>query len=152
GGGVRVGMVSKIMVSLMRLPAAVVTQLALFKTVDDAANPVSDIIGAGLLPAALELLDKAIMQAVDHAVHIGYPADAGAALIIELDGLQEDMPRSQETVAAFCREHDVLAIEGTESTEAAARLWLRRRGAFGAMARLGSHCYIVDGCVPRTKL
>ncbi len=79
------GIVTKIIVRLMRLPEAVVTQLALFKTVDDAANTVSDIIGAGLLPAALELLDKAVMQAVDQAVHIGYPADAGAALIIELD-------------------------------------------------------------------
>ena len=146
------GIVTKIIVRLLRLPEAVVTQLALFKTVDDAANTVSDIIGAGLLPAALELLDKAIMQAVDQAVHIGYPADAGAALIIELDGLQEDMPRSRELIAAFCREHDVLSIDTAESPEAAARLWLSRRAAFGAMARLASHCYIVDGCVPRTRL
>lgn len=146
------GIVTKIIVRLLRLPEAVVTQWALFKTVDDAANTVSDIIGAGLLPAALELLDKAIMQAVDQAVHIGYPAEAGAALIIELDGLQEDMPRSQEMVAAFCRRHGVLSIETAETAEAAARLWLSRRAAFGAMARLGSHCYIVDGCVPRTKL
>lgn len=146
------GIVTKIIVRLLPLPEAVVTQLALFKTVDDAANTVSDIIGAGLLPAALELLDRAIMQAVDQAVHVGYPAEAGAALIIELDGLLEDMPRSREMIAAFCREHDVISIETAESAEAAARLWLSRRAAFGAMARLGSHCYIVDGCVPRTKL
>jgi glycolate oxidase len=146
------GIVTKIIVRLIRLPEVVVTQLALFKTVDDAASAVSEIIGAGLLPAALELLDKAIMQVVDQAVHIGYPAEAGAALIIELDGLQEDMPRSQEMVAAFCRAHHVLSIETAENAEAAARLWLSRRAAFGAMARLGSHCYIVDGCVPRTKL
>ena len=146
------GIVTKIIVRLLRLPEVVVTQLALFKTVDDAANTVSDIIGAGLLPAALELLDRAIMQAVDQAVHVGYPADAGAALIIELDGLQEDMPRSREMIVAFCREHDVISLETAESVEAAARLWLSRRAAFGAMARLGSHCYIVDGCVPRTKL
>src|SRR4029077_2662645 len=89
------GIVTKIIVRLMHLPEAVVTQLALFKTVDDAANTVSDIIGAGLLPAGLELLDRATMQAVDQAVHVGYPANAGAALILELDGLQEDMPRSR---------------------------------------------------------
>ena len=146
------GIVTKIIVRLLRLPEVVVTQLALFETVDDAANTVSDIIGAGLLPAALELLDRAIMQAVDQAVHVGYPADAGAALIIELDGLQEDMPRSREMIEAFCREHDVISLDTAESAEAAARLWLSRRAAFGAMARLGSHCYIVDGCVPRTKL
>jgi len=146
------GIVTKIIVRLLRLPEVVVTQLALFKTVDDAASTVSDIMRAGLLPAALELLDRAIMQAVDQAVHVGYPADAGAALIIELDGLQEDMPRSREMIEAFCREHEVIAIETAESAEAAARLWLSRRAAFGAMARLGSHCYIVDGCVPRTRL
>lgn len=146
------GIVTKIIVRLLRLPEAVSTQLALFKTVDDAASTVSDIIGSGLLPAALELLDKASMQAVDQAVHVGYPADAGAALIIELDGLQEDMPRSLALIASFCREHEVISIETAETVEAAARLWLSRRAAFGAMARLASHCYIVDGCVPRTKL
>lgn len=146
------GIVTKIIVRLLRLPETVVTQLALFKTVDDAANTVSDIIRAGLLPAALELLDRAIMQAVEQAVHIGYPADAGAALIIELDGLQEDMPRSLELIAAFCREHDVISVDTADSAAAAARLWLSRRAAFGAMARLASHCYIVDGCVPRTRL
>ncbi|MBM3227056.1 MAG: FAD-binding protein, partial [Candidatus Tectomicrobia bacterium] len=146
------GIVTKIMVRLLRLPETVITQLALFKTVDDAANTVSDIIGAGLLPAALELLDQACMQVVEQAVHVGYPADAGAALIIELDGLHEDMPRSLELIAACCREHDVLSIETAETAEAVARLWLSRRAAFGAMARLASHCYIVDGCVPRTQL
>lgn len=146
------GIVTKIIVRLLRVPEAVVTQLALFKDVDDAASTVSDVIGAGLLPAALELLDKASMQAVDQAVHVGFPAAAGAALIIELDGLQEDMPRSVALVAALCREHDVLSIETAQTAEAAARLWLSRRAAFGAMARLASDCYIVDGCVPRTKL
>ena len=146
------GIVTKIIVRLLRVPEAVVTQLALFKTVDDAANTVSDIISAGLLPAALELLDKASMQAVDQAVHVGYPAEAGAALILECDGLREDMPRSLELIAACCREHDVLSIETAETAEAAARVWLSRRAAFGAMARLASHCYIVDGCVPRTQL
>jgi glycolate oxidase len=62
------------------------------------------------------------------------------------------MPRSRELIAAFCREHDVISIETAETAEAAARVWLSRRAAFGAMARLASHCYIVDGCVPRTKL
>lgn len=146
------GIVTKIIVRLLRLPEAVVTQLALFKDVEAAAHTVSDIIGAGLLPAALELLDKASMQAVDQAVHVGFPDNAGAALIIELDGLHEDMPRSVEWIAALCREHEVISIETADTEEAAARLWLSRRAAFGAMARLASDCYIVDGCVPRTKL
>lgn len=146
------GVVTKITVRLLPLPEAVVTQLALFKTVDDAANAVSAMISAGLQPAALELLDKATMQAVDQAVHIGFPDDAGAALIIELDGFHEDMAPTVDRIADICKMNDVITIETAETAEAGARLWLCRRAAFGAMARLASHCYIVDGCVPRTQL
>jgi glycolate oxidase len=146
------GIVTKIIVRLLRLPETVVTQLALFQTVDDAANAVSSIIAAGLLPAALELLDNTMMRVVDQAMHIGYPEHAGAALIIELDGFQEDMPRMVERVAEICTMHQVICIETAATAEASARVWLSRRAAFGAMARLATHCYIVDGCVPRTKL
>ncbi|GIX48946.1 MAG: FAD-binding protein [Candidatus Tectimicrobiota bacterium] len=146
------GIVTKIVVRLLRLPEAVVTQLALFKSVEDAASAVSAIIAAGILPAALELLDRAIMRVIDQAIHVGYPEQAGAALIIELDGLRDDMPRTVDRVAEICKAHDVISIETAQDAEASARLWLSRRAAFGAMARLAPHCYIVDGCVPRTKL
>jgi glycolate oxidase len=146
------GIVTKIIVRLLRLPEMVVTQLALFKTVDDAANAVSDIIAAGILPAAMELLDQAMMRCIDQAIYIGFPEHAGAALIIELDGLQEDRQRSVDRVAEICKSNDVISIETAENAEDSARLWLSRRAAFGAMARLATHCYIVDGCVPRTKL
>jgi glycolate oxidase len=146
------GIVTKIMVRLMRLPECVVTQLALFKTVDDAANAVSAIIAAGILPAALELLDQALMRVLEQTIQVGYPADAGAALILELDGLQDGMQRTVDRVAQLCKTSDVLSIETAETPEEAARLWLSRRAAFGAMARLATHAYIVDGCVPRTQL
>lgn len=146
------GIVTKIYVRLLRQPETVVTQLALFKSVEDAASTVADILGAGLLPAALELMDQASLHAVDQAIHVGYPPDAGAALLIELDGLQEDMPRSVDVIAACCREHDAVSLETAHDAETTAKLWLSRRVAFAAMARLGAQCYIVDGCVPRTKL
>jgi glycolate oxidase len=146
------GIVTKIIVRLIRLPEAVVTQLALFKTVDDAANTVSDIIATGILPAAMELLDQAMMRCIDQAVYIGFPEQAGAALIIELDGLHDDMRRTIDRVAEICKANDVISIETAETAEDSARVWLSRRAAFGAMARLDTHCYIVDGCVPRTKL
>lgn len=146
------GIVTKIIVRLMRLPETVVTQLALFKTIDDAANSVSGIITAGILPAALELLDRGIMRVIDQAIHVGYPEAAGAALIIELDGLQDGMQRTVDRVAEICKTNDVLSIETAATPEEGARLWLSRRAAFGAMARLATHSYIVDGCVPRTKL
>jgi glycolate oxidase len=146
------GIVTKIMVRLLRLPEVVITQLALFRTVDEAANTVSGIIAAGMLPAALELLDQAIMRVIDQAMRIGFPEHAGAALIIELDGLHDGMQRTVDRVAQICKANDVISIETAETAEDSARLWLSRRAAFGAMARLATDCYIVDGCVPRTKL
>jgi len=146
------GIVTKIIVRLLRLPEAVVTQLALFKTVEDAANAVSGIIAAGILPAALELLDQAIMRVIDQAMQVGYPEHAGAALIIELDGLHNDMPRHVDRVAQICKANDVISIATAQTAEDSARLWLSRRAAFGALARLATHAYIVDGCVPRTRL
>ncbi len=146
------GIITKIIVRLMRLPEVVVTQLALFKSVDDAANTVSAIMTDGILPAALELLDQGIMRVVDQAIHVGYPEHAGAALIIELDGLQDGMQRTVDGIAQRCKANDVISIETAATAEESARLWLSRRAAFGAMARLATHSYIVDGCVPRTKL
>ncbi len=146
------GIITKIIVRLMRLPEVVVTQLALFKSVDDAANTVSAIMTDGILPAALELLDQGIMRVVDQAIHVGYPEHAGAALIIELDGLQDGMQRTIDGIAQRCKANDVISIETAATAEESARLWLSRRAAFGAMARLATHSYIVDGCVPRTKL
>jgi glycolate oxidase len=146
------GIVTKITVRIVRLPEVVRTQLALFLSVADAANAVSAIMAAGILPAALELLDRACMEVVDKAVHVGFPAHAGAALIIELDGLNDGMPRTIDRVAEICKRNSVVEIRTAHTAEEAARLWLSRRAAYGALARLAPTCYIVDGCVPRTKL
>jgi glycolate oxidase len=146
------GIITKIIVRLLRLPEVVVTQLVLFKSVEDAAQTVSGIIAAGILPAALELLDQAMMRCIDQATYIGFPEHAGAALIIELDGLHDDMPRTVDRVAQMCKANDVISIATAKTAEESARLWLSRRSAFGAMARLATDCYIVDGCVPRTRL
>jgi glycolate oxidase len=146
------GIVTKIILRLQRLPEVVVTQLALFKTVDNAAQVVSAIMTDGILPAALELLDQAIMRVIDQAIHVGYPEHAGAALLIELDGLEDGMQRTLDRIAQICKANDVIRIETAANAEERARLWLSRRAAFGAMARLATHSYIVDGCVPRTKL
>jgi glycolate oxidase len=146
------GIVTKVVVRLVPLPEAVVTQLALFPTVDDAANAVSAVMAAGILPAALELLDRACIDVLERAIHIGYPEAAGAALIIELDGLSDGMARTVERVADLCKRHAVIDIRTAHTPEEAARLWLSRRAAYGALARLAPTCYIVDGCVPRTRL
>jgi glycolate oxidase len=146
------GIITRIVVRIVRLPETVQTQLALFQTVDAAANAVSAIMAAGILPAALELLDRACMEVVDQTVHIGYPEDAGAALIIELDGLKDGMQRSVDRIADICKQNSVVEIRTAQSAAEAARIWLGRRAAYGALARLAPTCYIVDGCVPRTRL
>jgi glycolate dehydrogenase FAD-linked subunit len=146
------GIVTKIVVRIVRLPEVVRTQLALFPSVDAAANAVSAIMIAGILPAALELLDRTCMEVVDQAIHIGFPESAGAALIIELDGLNDGMQRTIDRVADICKQHAVVEIRTAHSAAEAAHLWLSRRAAYGALARLAPTCYIVDGCVPRTKL
>jgi glycolate oxidase len=146
------GIVTKIVMRIVRLPEVVRTQLALFPSVDNAANAVSSIMAAGILPAALELLDQACMEVVDEAVHVGFPGGAGAALIIELDGLHDGMSRTVERIVDLCRRHSVIEIRTAHTAEEAAHLWLCRRAAYGALARLAPTCYIVDGCVPRTKL
>jgi glycolate oxidase len=146
------GIITRVVVRIVRLPEAVQTQLALFKTVDAAANAVSAIMAVGILPAALELLDRACMEVVDQTVHIGYPDGAGAALIIELDGLKDGMQRSVDRIADICQQNSVVEIRTAQSAAEAARLWLGRRAAYGALARLAPTCYIVDGCVPRTRL
>src|SRR5919109_2018970 len=104
------GIVSKIVVRIVRLPEVVKTQLALFPSVDAAANAVSAIMAAGILPAALELLDRVCMEVVDKAIHIGFPESAGAALIIELDGLRDGMQRSIDCIADICQQHAVVEI------------------------------------------
>jgi glycolate oxidase len=92
------------------------------------------------------------MEVVDQAIHIGFPESAGAALIIELDGLNDGMQRTIDRVADICKQHAVVEIRTAHSAAEAAHLWLSRRAAYGALARLAPTCYIVDGCVPRTKL
>lgn len=146
------GIITKIIVRIVPLPEVVTTQLALFPSVEDAANAVSAMMMAGMLPAALELLDRACIDVLERTIHIGYPENAGAALIIELDGLQDGMQRTIDRVADICQRHAVIAIRTASTPEDAARLWLSRRAAYGALARLAPTCYIVDGCVPRTKL
>ena len=146
------GIVTRIVMRIVRLPETVQTQLVLFESVEAAASAVSAIMAAGILPAALELLDRACMEVVDQAVHIGYPESAGAALIIELDGLKDGMQRTIDRIADICKQHSVVEIRTAQSAAEAARMWLSRRAAYGALARLAPTCYIVDGCVPRTRL
>src|SRR5207248_425689 len=96
---------TKVWCRITRNPEAYGTLLGVFETVDDATNTISDLIGAGIVPAALEMLDRLILQAVEAAFHFGFPLDAGAVLIMEVDGLEAGLERSAERIAEIARKN-----------------------------------------------
>lgn len=146
------GIVTEITVRILPLPESVVTQLALFPTLRAAADTVSGIMASGIVPAALELLDKKMMALVDKHVHVGFPEEAGASLIIEMDGLADGMESELRRVAEICSANEAISIETAETEEEAARLWLSRRAAYPAVARISPTVYVIDCCVPRNLL
>ncbi len=144
--------VTKVVVRLLHRPESTITLLAIFDEVDQASEVVSAIIGQGIVPAALEMMDKATMEAVEAAIHAGYPPDAGAVLLIEVEGLEEEARQQAEAVRGVCRELGARELSIGFAAEERERLWAGRKGALGALGRLAPAYYILDGVVPRTRL
>src|SRR5262249_33440165 len=133
-------------------PQAYRTFLAVFESVHEATQTVSDIIAAGIVPAALEMMDNLIIQAVEAAFRFGFPTDAGAVLIVELDGLSAGLDPQTAKIMQVCQQTP--AREGGAARDAAGRraLWKSRKRAFGAVGRLAPNYCPQDGVVPRTKV
>src|SRR5438445_3780920 len=146
------GVTTKLWVRLTRNPEAYRTLLGVFETVDDATNTISDIIGAGIIPGALEMLDHLILQAVEAAYHFGYPLDAGAVLIIEDDGLEAGLDADAERIATIARKNRAREVRRATTEAERLLLWKARKNAFGAVGRLAPSYCTQDGVVPRTKL
>jgi len=146
------GIITKVVVRIMRLPEAVKTFLAIYDSIEEAGESVSAIIAQGILPATLELMDKTVIAAVEASLKAGYPLDAEAVLIIELDGLKESMDRISEKVIQTCREHGVREVKTAQTGDEREALWAGRRGAFGAIARVAPNYLVTDGTVPRNRL
>jgi len=146
------GMVTKMILKIIRTPEAVKTLLAVYDTLEDASNTVSAIISEGILPATLEMMDNLVMKAVEESVHVGYPIDAAAVLIIELDGMADAMDRQTDKILEICNRHQVREVRVARDEKERAELWAGRKGAFGAVARLKPSYLVCDGTVPRTKL
>ncbi|MFV9503432.1 MAG: FAD-binding oxidoreductase [Oscillochloridaceae bacterium umkhey_bin13] len=137
---------------LTRSPEANRVALALFPDVVQACAAVSAILAAGHLPTALEVMDATTMRAVNLAQGANLPEQAGAALIIEIDGVQEGLDADLAELVALCRDHSAFAIETATSPEAQERLWSARRSAFASFHTLAPSYYLVDTVVPRTRL
>jgi glycolate oxidase len=146
------GIVTKICVALVSLPPEVRTMLAIFDGVPAASEAVSAVIRGGVLPVALEMLDQAIIQIIEPQMHVGYPLDAGAVLLIEVEGVQESVVADVERVQNACKQAGAREIRVAESEEERARLWEGRKGGIGAIGASSPNFYILDGVVPRTKL
>lgn len=146
------GVVTKAMVRLTRTPEEVAVLLASFPTMESASRAVTAIIADGILPASLEMMDALTITAVEAAFHCGYPLDAAAVLLVELDGLRETVAEHREAVARLCRQHDAQQVRSATTKAEQDLLWLGRKAAFGTLGRLAPNYYLQDTVVPRTKL
>jgi glycolate oxidase len=146
------GIATKIAVRIQRKPQAVKTVLAVFGEVDRASEAVSAIIARGLIPAAMEMIDQLTIEAVEDAFGCGYPRDAAAALLIELDGLHAGMDAQTERVIQACRECGAREVRIARDEAERQLLWKGRKSAFGAYGRVSPAYMVMDGVIPRTKL
>jgi glycolate oxidase len=146
------GVVTKAVLRLVRTPEAYRTLLAVFESVDGASEAVSGIIAAGIVPAALEMMDRLIMQAVEAAFHVGLPTDAGAVLLVELDGLAVGLDAEADRVRAVCATHGAREVRTARDDAERAALWKCRKRAFGAVGRLAPNYCTQDGVVPRSRV
>src|SRR5262249_37718414 len=128
------------------------TMLGVFNSVEDATQTISNIIGAGIVPAALELMDQGIVEAVEAAFHFGFPLDAAAVLLIEVDGLEVAVDEEARQIVDICQRTGAAEVRAANPPKERLLLWKCRKQAFGAIGRLSPSYCTQDGVVPRTKL
>jgi len=146
------GIATEVTVRLMRAPESVRTLLAAFPSTDEAGGAVSAVIGAGVLPAAIEMMDALAIEAAEAAVHCDYPAGAGAVLIVELDGARADVDAQFSEVERHCRDNGATEIRIAADDAERALFWKGRKSAFAAVGRISPDYIVQDGVIPRTAL
>ena len=146
------GIATRITLRVVRVPEAVTTLLAAFRASGDAATAVSEIVAAGILPAAIEMMDRLTIEAAEEAFRPGYPPGADAVLLVELDGVDVQVAEDAAATAGICRAAGAFEVRIARDEEERALLWKGRKGAFPAMGRVSPDYYVQDGVVPRTRL
>jgi glycolate oxidase len=144
--------ITKVKVKLLPLPEAVVTLMAAFPTVDTASHAVSAVIGHQIVPAALEMMDRVTIGAVEAHYHAGYPTEAGAVLLVEVDGLSESCSELTAEIRRILEQNEATGLRVAEDAAERELLWAGRKGAIGALGRIRPNYYLHDGVVPRTRL
>ncbi len=146
------GIVTCVTVRLTAQPQSIVTALVPFASMESAGAAVSAIIAAGIVPAAIERMDQLTLQVCENTIHAGYPENAAAILLVELDGPQAEVEARIADVAKICRNYEALNWKIATLPAERALLWKGRKAAFAALGQLGAHLFLHDGVVPRTKL
>lgn len=145
--------VTRALLRIIPKPQDIRTIMAAFETPEDAGRTVSEIIAAGILPAAVEMMDNLVIGAVEDSIHAaGYPRDAGAVLLIEVDGRTEDVEAGDAKVREICKANRARQVLVAKDEDERKKLWAGRKGAFASMGRLGPNYIVQDGVIPRTKL
>ncbi|CAN5679860.1 FAD-linked oxidase C-terminal domain-containing protein [soil metagenome] len=152
GSECTLGIITRAMVRILPLPEAKGVLLATFNSIDTASRAVSATIADGIIASALEMMDKVTISAIEAGIGAGYPRDAAAVLLVELDGPADNVAEERERVAEILSEHGAITVSVAESDEEAERLWWGRKAAFGTMGRLAPNYHLTDTVVPRSKL
>ncbi|HYF00195.1 MAG TPA: FAD-linked oxidase C-terminal domain-containing protein, partial [Planctomycetota bacterium] len=146
------GIATRVLVKLTPNPEGVRTVLAIFDMVRDACRGVTEILARGILPAAIEMIDQKTLRAVEAYIHAGFPQDAAAVLLAEVDGLVDDLDAQAASVVAACKAAQARDVRLAKDDAERLKLWKGRKQAFGALGRLAPNYYTHDGVIPRTKL
>ena len=146
------GIITRLWVRLVPKATSFRTLVTIFKTTADACDTVSEVIAAGMLPAAMEMMDGSMVQIVEDAFHLGFPRDAQALILTELDGIPELLDGCVEQLIAISKRHNVVSIQQSADAEDRAKLWKARKSAFGAIGRISPSYCTQDACVPRSTL
>jgi glycolate oxidase len=146
------GVATKIYLRVIPTPQSVRTLVAFFGSTSDAGQAVSDIVSAGIVPGAIEMMDRLAIEAAEGATQAGYPTDAGAALVVELDGESAECRARFDEVVALCERNDATGIRIAQDEAERELIWKARKAAFAAMGRVAPNYYVQDGVIPRTRL
>jgi glycolate oxidase len=144
--------ITKIKVKLLRVAPSVSTLLAAFPTIEAASQAVSAVIGHGIVPSALEMMDSVTVGAVEAHYHAGYPTDAGAVLLVEVDGTHESTRELTDSIAKILTDNQAFGLREAQTAAERELLWAGRKGAIGALGRIKPNYYLHDGVVPRSRL
>tara|TARA_Y100001970_G_C14244947_1_gene867463 strand:+ start:2002 stop:3483 length:1482 start_codon:yes stop_codon:yes gene_type:complete len=146
------GIVTKIVCRITPDPEKAVTMLGIYKSVRDACESVSSIIRNGIVPAAMEMMDKIVISAVEKALKPGFPIDAEAVLIVELDGLVDGLEDQAEVVEKLLKDFGATKVTRARNEDQRSKIWRARKEAFGAIGQISPSYYVQDGVIPRSKL